>query len=91
MTPPQTSQPPLQLVPELCVQQMEGREAELAANPSVLDRPSACASCRVLSVHCKYEALWAGFVSQARGAKHTQIHCLFCQASAPAACWEVPL
>lgn len=65
MTLPQTSQPPLWLLPELCVQQMEGREAELAANPSVLDHPSAWVRCRVLSVHCKCEAPWAGFVSQA--------------------------
>lgn len=63
MTSLQTPEPPLWLLRELCVQQMEGRETELAANPSVLDRPSAWLSCRVLSVHC-------AFVSQARGAKH---------------------
>jgi len=34
---------------------------------------SSRVNCRVLSLHCKYEALWAGFVVQAREAKRTHV------------------
>lgn len=32
---------------------------------------SSNVNCRVLSLHCKYEALWAGFVVQAREVERT--------------------